>query len=293
MGWRIVVLGKSGSIYCKQNQLVYDYESESVKIPIEDISVIILESKEIQLTSYLLSECANHNVAIFTCDSTHTPNAIFTPYFQHSRMTQMATEQIAWSQPFKNRLWQRLIKSKIQNQIDVLGENGNDLKFLLDQVESGDKRKTEAVAARMYWPRVFEKFKRGDGENIINGALNYAYAIMRGAIARQTAACGFIPCIGVFHSSTLNAFNLVDDLLEPFRPLADQWVRSVFENDHQIKEVSPYLKRKLVMVLTQECKIEGEKVTPLFAIERMLESVRIATLEKDPSRLIVPQIVKR
>jgi len=293
MGWRILVLGKPGSINCKQNQLVYNYESESVKVPIEDISVIILESNEIRLTSYLLSECANHNVAIFICDASHTPNSIFTPYCQYSRLTQMANEQMAWSQPFKNRLWQRLIRAKIKNQITVLGDDGDDLKPLIVRVESADRKNTESVAARMYWRRLFHDFKRGDDHDVRNMALNYAYAIIRGAIARQVAACGFIPSFGVFHNNMLNAFNLVDDLIEPLRPHADQWVRSIFKHDSNIDEVTPSIKRELVKVLTENCDVEGEVVTCLFAIERMVESMRVSTLEKDPSQLIVPQVIKK
>ena len=52
-------------------------------------------------------------------------------------------------------------------------------------------------------------------------ALDYGYAIFRGTIARGLVAHGFLPAIGLFHRSEQNAFNLADDVIEPFRPLVD------------------------------------------------------------------------
>lgn len=34
-------------------------------------------------------------------------------------------------------------------------------------------------------------------------------------------AVGFHPTFGIHHDSQLNAFNLADDLIEPYRPLVD------------------------------------------------------------------------
>ena len=51
--------------------------------------------------------------------------------------------------------------------------------------------------------------------------LNYGYAVVRAGIARDLAAQGFHPALGLHHDSVENAFNLADDLIEPFRPLVD------------------------------------------------------------------------
>ena len=44
---------------------------------------------------------------------------------------------------------------------------------------------------------------------------------MRSSIARSLVAVGFHPTFGIHHSSQLNAFNLADDLSEPFRAIVD------------------------------------------------------------------------
>ncbi len=41
------------------------------------------------------------------------------------------------------------------------------------------------------------------------------------AIARKLVATGFHPTFGIHHDSQLNAFNLADDLIEPYRAIID------------------------------------------------------------------------
>ena len=56
-----------------------------------------------------------------------------------------------------------------------------------------------------------------------NKLLNYGYAVARSAIGRALVANGLLPAFGLHHASVTNAFNLADDLLEPFRPLSTCW----------------------------------------------------------------------
>jgi CRISPR-associated protein Cas1 len=44
-----------------------------------------------------MSRLTESNIVLFTCDKTHTPNGVFIPFHQHSRYTQVAHAQIAWS----------------------------------------------------------------------------------------------------------------------------------------------------------------------------------------------------
>lgn len=55
----------------------------------------------------------------------------------------------------------------------------------------------------------------------INNRLNYGYAVIRSYIARSLVAAGFHPTFGIHHDNQLNAFNLADDLIEPYRAIVD------------------------------------------------------------------------
>ena len=51
--------------------------------------------------------------------------------------------------------------------------------------------------------------------------LNYGYAVLRNAIIRAAIMAGFQPAFGIHHDNYLNAFDLADDLIEPWRPMVD------------------------------------------------------------------------
>ena len=77
----------------------------------------------------------------------------------------------------------------------------------------------EAKAAAYYFRCMYGLgFSRGN-DHIINSALNYGYAIIRGMIARSIICYGLEPSIGIFHHSELNNYNLADDMIEPFLTL--------------------------------------------------------------------------
>ena len=58
-------------------QLLLDYPKEegrdSKTVPIEDIGIIILDHPRINVTQALISELAENNVAIISCDAKHLP----------------------------------------------------------------------------------------------------------------------------------------------------------------------------------------------------------------------------
>lgn len=292
MSWRIINITRACDLRVKHSQLLYKTEEEEISLPLEDISIIILENAQIVLSNYLISECAERNIVIFTCDKSHKPNGVFLPYYNHSRYSEVSYMQIYMSQPLKKRLWQLIIISKIENQAKILQNyNIKTSDFLLnlsEKVQSGDVTNVEAQAAVLYWGNLFEtKFKRHNCD-IINSALDYGYAILRGAIAREVAASGLIPCLGVHHSNKLNAFNLVDDLIEPFRPVVDALVKEMNLAD----EVTLTSQKKvhLIGALTREIFINKESVKVMTAIERFVKSFVRSLRHKNAKDLTLPKI---
>ena len=96
----------------------------------------------------------------------------------HSRPLAAMKRQLAWSAPFKKRLWQAIIRRKIENQSAVLSAVGRatpQMRGLARRVVSGDAGNIEAQAARLYFSRLFSGFKRHSGDKR-NAALNYGYS---------------------------------------------------------------------------------------------------------------------
>lgn len=294
MSWRIVQISSECKLSVKNRQLLYEpSDGEKVTLPLEDISVVILENRHILLTSTLLSELAEYGICLFSCDGTHTPNGVYAAFGNHCRHSEVANLQVNVSEPLKKRLWQKIVKAKIRNQAEVLRRVGNrfadKLEKIAANIQSGDTENGEAFAAALYWDNLFSDFKRHDGDTI-NAALNYGYAIIRGAVARSLVGAGLLPCFGLHHANKLNAFNLADDMIEPFRTFVD-WVvvkADLSKNDELKKED----KQRLVAVLTRNCSYDGEETTILKAVEQSAFSLVNAFKDREAKSLVLPEFSK-
>lgn len=297
MGWRTVVITKPSKISIENDQLKYaPKEGEVIKVPIDDISVIILEVHQVTITSALMSRLTESNIVLFTCDKTHNPNGVFIPFHQHSRYTQVAHKQIAWSEPFKKRIWQQVVSTKVTNQSQTLAYMGKEkvtqLQNYAKNVKSGDSTMVESSAARVYFTALFGKFNRRDESDWRNSALNYGYALIRGAISRSLAAHGFLPAFGLFHHSTLNAFNLADDIIEPYRAFVDVVVSEHYETFIELPYTRflPEHKVELYQLFTMKTLIDDISTILLNSIEVCVTSLMNATLQKDVNLLKLPSL---
>src|SRR5690606_8048535 len=144
------------------------------------------------------------------------------------------------SLPLKKRLWQQTVKTKIQNQAELLrlrtNSNIDNMLFWADSVTSGDSQNHEARAAAYYWANLFPagSFKRGREEDPPNNLFNYGYAILRAVVARSLVASGLLPTLGIHHHNRYNAYCLADDIMEPDRPFVDKLVIEI--TDELIKK---------------------------------------------------------
>lgn len=295
MGWRVLQIATPCKLSVRNRQFVYEpFEGDMLKLPLEDISVVILENRQILLSSSLLSELAEYNIVLFACDMSHLPSGVFTPYHNHSRYSDIAWQQVGAGEPLKKRIWQEIVKAKIRNQAAVLETLGRDgakkLYEIAKLVQSGDAKNSEAYAANLYWKYLWGEFTRNDETDIRNAALNYGYAIIRGAMARAVVGAGLLPCLGIHHANKLNAFNLVDDLMEPFRPFMDYQVATMDWNN--VEELSTEIKNKLVQVMTQSCLMNNEDIGLLYCCEIEAASVAGCIKEKAIGGLKIPALKK-
>lgn len=295
-GWRTVLVTKPCRLSLKNLQMVYEpFEEDKIEVPLEDITVIVIENNRSTITSALLSKIAEKNIALFTCDNYHTPNGCMAPFAQHSRLSQIAHIQINISLPLKKKLWQKVISTKINNQSQLLSKfkiDDSSLQRLKGKVKSGDSENLEAYAARLYWGLLFDDFRRDQkSHNPINIALNYGYAIIRGAVARSLVSYGLLPTFGIFHRSELNAYNLADDIIEPLRPMVDFAVKTLaLEDGFDLGDLSTNTKSLLLSVLHSEMKLEGENVTLVYACDVMAKTLVKAMRENDVSLLKLPTL---
>jgi CRISPR-associated protein Cas1 len=270
--------------------------AELGRVPLDDITALILSGPHATLSTRLIAELADRNAVIVTCGRNWHPCAFTLPFGGHYEAAGVLGDQIAASAPLKKRLWQRLVKAKIANQAAVLGYHEpshpklRELAVLERRVKSGDPDNMEAQAARHYWPALMPKgFRRDRFAADANAYLNYGYTVLRAATARAICGAGLHPALGLHHGSRVNAFALVDDLMEPFRPFIDSIARQLADDDAGAEAVlEPERKRRLAAVLRQVLIAEAGASPLINCLARLAQSLT-ASLAGGSEGLALPQ----
>lgn len=291
MGWRSVMISRPAKLRREHFSLAIEQE-QTAFVPFEDIAIIVLNHREIQLTHPVLSACADYGIGLYATGDNHQPNGVFLPFLAHSRTTRLMRKQMDIPRPLAKQAWANIVRRKIENQTAVLrfcAKNGVErMDSYVRRVRSGDPDNLEGQAAAFYFTQLFgQGFYRAE-ERWANAALDYGYAALRGAIARGLVAHGMHPPIGLFHASEQNAFNLADDLIEPFRPLVDLHVAkhpAMTEGD-----LSPQDKAALVALLNVDVGMPQGKMSALSAIEYAVESLA-RLFEQGDSELELPTLI--
>ena len=114
-------------------------------------------------------------------------------------------------------------------------------------------------------------FRRDRFGDMPNPLLNYGYTVLRAAVARAVVSAGLHPSLGIHHHNRANPMCLVDDLMEPFRPLVDYTVALLVRSG--CEEVTTDAKRALAGILTMDMNA-GRGVSPLqTCLERAAQSL--------------------
>lgn len=293
MAWRGVLLSKATRLRLDQRCCLIETDDGPVRLAFEDIAYLILDTGQVRLSSAVLAAFANANVLVMVCDERHLPTGAMLPLQGHFRQVGTLRDQLAAPAGLKRRLWQRLIVQKIINQsgtLRLLERPGHRaIEAMAGQVRIGDDSRVEARAARDYFSGLFEDFQRRREGDLRNAMLNYAYAILRAALARGLAAQGFHPALGIFHDGVENAFNLADDLIEPFRPIADRHVSNRLATRGEDDELTVEDRREMARLLVAEVAMGDEVVSIITAIERMADGLLKSFQERDPEHLPLPR----
>lgn len=225
-----IMIEKKSNLFIKNSQLIITYLEDDITVPMEDVTIILLDHRDIIITKDVFLYAIKNNVSILFTDEKHIPQSTLIPFHGNTLQTKVFPYQSKMTATFKDRIWKMIVKAKITNQNAVLIKQGflsNKFKRFIKDVSLGDKTNIEAQAARMYFSLVFyEDFRRKqDGSDVVNIYLNYTYAIVRGMIARSICATGLHPSFGIWHSNQYDPMPLASDLMEPIRPFVDSYVK--------------------------------------------------------------------
>lgn len=291
MPGRVVEIATDGrhlSVY--RGFLVIEEHGRTVgRVPLDDLEAVIASARGVTFSANLVEALAERGVALVVCGRNLQAVALVLPVQGHHAQAGRIRDQLAADKPLTKRLWQALVRAKVANQGAALAHFGHPsgaFAALVRAVRSGDPENVEAQAARRYWPLLmgdgFRRDREADGANAL---LNYGYAVLRGAAARAVLAAGLHPAVGIHHANRGNPMCLVDDLMEPFRPVVDVVVRHLL--DEGVAEVTPASKRRLAAVLTMDLAT-ARGITPVSTALVRLASSLAASFESGKPALDLP-----
>ncbi len=261
------------------------------QIPLDDIAAVIANAHGLSYTNNLLVALAERCAPFVLCAANHNAVGMLLTVDGNFQQAKRFDAQVSASLPLTKRLWAEIVKSKLQQQaaaLEAAGAPTVPLSALVRKVRSGDPDNFEAQGARRYWGLLFgNDFRRDQQAGGINGMLNYGYTVLRAATARAVVAAGLHPTLGLHHSNEGNAMRLVDDLMEPFRPLIDLRVWQLNKQGEIV--VSPGSKRALVKVLYEDMQTNMGATPAMVCVQRLATSLaQIFIGEKDRLDLPLP-----
>lgn len=287
MAQRTILIQSKAHLCVRNGLLRIETDERSSTIPLEDVWVVIVESHLSTLTVSCMSSLNDAGIGVMICGRNHMPNGLLLPLGAHSRHAKIVEDQLTMSLPMKKQLWKRIVQAKIENQAAVLREIGIPSDALMEyagSVQSGDGNNREGAAAALYFKRLIKDGTRRG--SVQSAALDYGYGILRAGIGRAVVGGGWLASQGIHHHSIYNAFNLVDDLIEPFRPLVDLIVVSYGLED----PLDSSDKALLARVFEHVMLMDGKRCGCQQCIEIVLSTLRTAVLEKDASKLVLPRL---
>ncbi|AJP48395.1 CRISPR-associated protein Cas1 [Rugosibacter aromaticivorans] len=274
--------------------VVQDTEGERKElgqVPLDDITAVIANAHGLSYTNNLLVALAERCAPFVLCAANHNAVGMVWSIEGNFQQAKRFDAQIAAKQPLIKRLWAEIVKSKLQQQAAALEATGAPfvpLSALVRKVRSGDPDNFEAQGARRYWGLLLgDDFRRDQQAGGLNAMLNYGYTVLRAATARAVVAAGLHPTIGLHHSNAGNAMRLVDDLMEPFRPMMDLKVWQLHKQSEG--EVTPESKRALVRTLYDDMQTSSGTTPVMVCAQKLATSLaQVFMGEKDKLDLPLP-----
>ena len=284
MAFRVVLIESEVRIKVKLNNLIVTKEGNDIWIPLDDISMIVMDNLSSELSARLLCQLSEQGIGLMICNQEHLPTGYYSAYDNHSRSSKVLGYQIEKDRDYYGILWKKIVEAKIQNQAKAYHKIKQDkegvkkIAEFAQEIVDNDIHNREAHAAKVYFNLLMgTSFSRGNENIVLNSGLDYGYAVVRAYIARACVGYGLNTQIGIHHKNEYNRFNLVDDLLEPLRPFVDMVAYSIMKDEPYFK---PEHRRQLVNLLNMKIKYRNKKMHFCNMIENYVEQFASFIMER-------------
>lgn len=258
---------------------------EVLRIHLKEIAILIIESTAVSLTAALLCELTKEKIKVIFCDEKHNPQSELISLYGSHDVSKGVRSQIAWKKETKEKIWQFIIKEKIEQQANVLAKMGRKeaaklLQSYANEVEIADATNREGHAAKVYFNALFGTLFSRDQSSMTNAVLDYGYAIILSAFNREVVSQGRLTSIGIWHDNMFNYFNLSSDLMEAFRPKVDLFALELLEHSSANDDFDQEKKHEVIKILEENILINNTNYKLLNAIKVYVQKI-VKALDDD------------
>lgn len=292
--FRTLIIEEGKRLSITNQVLQIEKKDKRIPIPIEDIYYIVLDNIHTVITTAAITALCTAGAHIIICNEKHIPSAAIYPEMVHYAPYGVVKKQLKMTQSFKDNLWDQIVKGKLKNQAESLKYCTGDmdtyhrLQQLAKEVKEGDAENREGIGAKLYFRHLFgSDFIRMEKDGV-NHALNYGYTILRTAMIKTLYTFGYYPALGIHHIGIYNAFNLGDDLMEPFRPLVDMWAD--IHHTELEDELTSMQRKSLVNLLNLDMEYDHSRMKVRNIMARYVKYFTSAIEQEQPEIVSIPII---
>jgi CRISP-associated protein Cas1 len=272
------------------------------KIPLRNISQIVLSHKNISVTTPVLHACMEKEIAIFYMGLGNQPMGQFLSLGNGGITGRMSQYKMGLKEDTCVLIAKNIVKNKIHNTYQILRRNAQtdlftptkrqQLKDVMKRVEVSETREhirgLEGIAAQMYFGLfdamikregmfwTFGKRTRQPPQNPINAMLGYGYGCLYRECILALQMSQLDPELGFLHVPQSGRVALALDLMEVFRSvLVDALVvmlinnRRIMEEDFEARDGGVFLTKsgKRTWLYAWEKRLQHEIQHPLLGFE--------------------------
>ncbi|RIK37174.1 MAG: CRISPR-associated endonuclease Cas1 [Chloroflexi bacterium] len=251
-----LIVDEYGSFIGKKSErlLVTCRGEKRVEAPLLHLETVLIAARGVSLSSDAIAACADNGIPIHVIDSRGAPvgslySSALAATIETRRAQLMARGDrrgVAFAKAIaagKIRNQATLLKYMAKNRKERQPELFQSVRLLADEVLDhlaelerwqgatvdecrGQLLSTEGRAAQKYWAafgllipaeRQWPGRRTQGAQDAVNGALNYGYGILYGAVERALVLAGLDPYAGFLHVDRPGKPSLVFDLIEEFR----------------------------------------------------------------------------
>lgn len=240
---------------------IYESGQRRGTVPLALLERVIVTGRQIKLDSGVLTQFAENAVSTVFVSARRSRQVAVVLGPQHNDASvRMAQTQRALDPEYCLKFSTALVRVKIERQekllrdamtrrpdcLLVLTKNADTLRNIIERIhlrefiQLDELRGYEGAGARSYFSAFTSLFAASLGftgrnrrppRDPVNACLSLGYTLLHHEAVRAAYMAGLDPLIGFYHRPSIGRESLASDLIEPLRPLVDEWVWELFRSD--------------------------------------------------------------